>query len=97
VPDAPERDEAKRIARMQGCDFAALIFSIAGTWLALGFVLREALPLAGNGRVRLTLEISAAAAGIFATAALIAVLGHLRRNRAALYREDLSHRPKRHE
>jgi hypothetical protein len=97
VPDAPERHGEKRIARMQGCDAAALILSIAGTWLALGFVLREALPLAGNTRVRLTLEISAAAAGIFATAALIAVLGHLRRNCAALYREDLLHRAKRDE
>ena len=92
MPDAPERDEERRIARMQRWDFAALVLSIAGTWLALGFVLREALPLAGNARVRLALEICAAAAGIFATAALIAVLGHLRRNRVALYHEDRSHR-----
>ena len=97
MPDAPERDKEKRIARMQGCDVAALVLSIAGAWLALGFVLREALPLAGSARVRLTLEISAASAAIFVTAALLAVLGHLRRNRAALYREDLSHRAKRDE
>ena len=97
MPDASERDEIRRIARMQGFDIAALVVSIAGTWLALGFVLRAALPLAGNARVRLTLEVSAAAAGIFATAALTAVLAHLRRNRAALYLEDLSHRTKRHE
>jgi len=97
LPDAPENALEKRIARMYRQDTAIVILSVAAIWSALGCVLRAALPLADDARVKLILEVSAVAVGVFATAALIAVLAHLRRNRAALYHEDLAHLKDRHE
>lgn len=88
---AAEDSVEKRTARMYLQDTATLIISVLVMWSALGCVLCAALPLTDDARVRIFLEVSAAAVGIFATAALLAVLAHLRRNRDALYREDLAH------
>jgi hypothetical protein len=82
----------KRIARMYISDTVIIILSITATWIVLAFVLHEVLPLAGNTNIRLIIEISAVAVAVCATGAFIALLGHLRRNRATLYREDLAHR-----
>ena len=76
---------------MYGRDVGTIVIVMAATWAVLALVLHECLPLADSQRVKLILDLSAAAVGVAATAALIALLVHLRRNRGTLYREDLDH------
>jgi hypothetical protein len=80
-----------RISRMYLLDCVIIIVSLAATWAALLFVLREALSLAVDPAVKRTILVAAAAAGVASTAALVAVLVHLKGNRRALYSEDLVH------
>ncbi len=97
MADAPESVEEKRVAGMYRQDCGIIILSVVVVWSALACVLHAAAPLTDDARVKLILVASAVAVGVFATAALTAVLAHLRRNRSALYREDLAHLKDRHE
>jgi hypothetical protein len=81
-----------RLTRPYIRDSLVILLSIMAMWGVLSFVLREVLRLTGDIRVKLVLVISAVAAGVFATGAFIALFGHLRRNRAALYGADAGQR-----
>jgi len=72
-------------------DCATILGFLVLTWSVLVFVLREASNLSSSVVVKIIMEVSAGLAGVFATAALVAVLVHLKKNRESLYREDLSH------
>jgi hypothetical protein len=78
----------KQAARAYAGDRAVIVICLVLTWLVLAFVLREVLGIADEAGTRAALAVSAAAAAVFCTSALAAVLTHLRRNRESLYRED---------
>jgi len=73
-------------------DSLVILAVVASVWATLAFVVVEALPLATRPSLRVALLSSGGAVGAFATAALVALLVHLGRNRDELYAEDLRHR-----
>jgi hypothetical protein len=87
----PDFSNDPRIPRMYFLDSFIIVVSLVVTWVTLLFVLREAIPLAADPVVKQIMVVAAAAAGIASTAALVAVLVHLRGHRQALYSEDLAH------
>jgi hypothetical protein len=74
-----------RARRMYFVDGAVIWISLVAMWAVLGFTLRHVLPLTDDQLARGVICGAAALAGVFATSALIALLLHLRRERASLY------------
>ncbi len=71
-------------------DALVIWIALAALWVVLAFTLRLVLDLAGDGSTRVLLVGAAGLVGVFATAALIAVLLHLRRDGATLYNDSAS-------
>lgn len=90
---------------MHRTDIGVILVFSALLWAVLGFTLKEVLGLVdslggealklGDGvnpaAVKAIIIVSALVAGAFATAAMVAVLVQLHRNRDSLYCEDISH------
>ena len=81
----------RRTHSMYATDAAVIWTALAVMWVVLAFTLRQVLPLASGVPTRVVMVASAVLAGVFTTSALMAVLAHLARHRAALYAEDVSH------
>jgi len=69
-------------------DTAVILGSLLLFFMVLVFTVHNVIPLSDDWRVRAVVISSAVLAGVFAAAALIALVLHLRRHRDSLYRED---------
>lgn len=83
-----EFDEVK-IGKMYRQDTGLVVICIIFVWLVLGFVLINVSSLAANELIRDVTLGAGTMVGIFVTSALIAVLVHLKKNRVAIYSEEL--------
>lgn len=83
-----ELDEIK-MDKMYRQDTGLVVVFIIFVWLILGFVLISVSSLAPNDLIRNAILVAGSTAGIFVTSALIAVLAHLKKNRAGIYSEEL--------
>lgn len=81
--------EDKRIIRMYQFDRFIVLMFVVLMWLTLTFVFFQVANLSSDNAVRVLAFISGAAAGAFGTAALVAVLVHLKKNFEVLYTEDI--------
>jgi NADH:ubiquinone oxidoreductase subunit K len=80
----------RMMKKMYRIDLVAIIFSILMLWSVAIFVFtRSSSIFQISGSVLAVTMLIGAAAAVFATAALVAVWAHLRRNYGSLYREDL--------
>jgi len=80
---------AAKVDRMYRQDTGLVVIFIVLVWLALGFVLISISSLASNDLVRDVTLGAGSLAGIFVTSALIAVLVHLKKNKAEIYKDEL--------
>lgn len=83
-----EFDEVK-IGKMYRQDTGLVVICIIFVWLVLGFVLINVSSLAANELIRDVTLGAGTMVGIFVTSSLIAVLVHLKKNRVAIYSEEL--------
>ena len=81
--------EVSRINKLYRQDRGLVFVFILFVWAVLGFVLKNVLSLAMNDLTRNVALVAGLLAGIFVTSALVAVLAHLKKNRIALYSEEL--------
>jgi len=81
--------EVSRINKLYRQDRGLVFVFILFVWAVLGFVLKNVLSLAMNDLIRNVALVAGLLAGIFVTSALVAVLAHLKKNRIALYSEEL--------
>ena len=82
-----------RLPKSYLVDCVTIIVFMVLHLLVLALVLREVLRLSPRLDVTIAIVGAAAAVGIFATAALLAVLIHLRRHRESLYQTGAPDRP----
>ncbi len=78
-----------RIKKMYSQDCGVLLIAMIALWSVLAYVSIMVSSLAPNYTVRTMVFLVAAVAGSFTTAALFAVLAHLRKNRIQLYTEEI--------
>ena len=81
--------DVSRINKLYRQDRGLVFVFILFVWAVLGFVLKNVLSLAMNDLIRNVALVAGLLAGIFVTSALVAVLAHLKKNRIALYSEEL--------
>ena len=81
--------EVSKINKLYRQDRGLVFVFILFVWAVLGFVLKNVLSLAMNDLIRNVALVAGLLAGIFVTSALVAVLAHLKKNRIALYSEEL--------
>ena len=81
--------EEVKIGKMYRQDTGLVVISIIFVWLVLGFVLINVSSLAANELIRDETLGAGTMVGIFVTSSLIAVLVHLKKNRVAIYSEEL--------
>ncbi|KJR44354.1 hypothetical protein UF75_5267 [Desulfosporosinus sp. I2] len=81
--------DVSRINKLYKQDRGLVFVFILFVWAVLGFVLKNVLSLAMNDLIRNVALVAGLLAGIFVTSALVAVLAHLKKNRIALYSEEL--------
>lgn len=79
----------KAIRRLFSVDYLVIATFIGFMWCVLAFVLYQVLTLVSSGSIMMLSVLSAITVGTFSTASLLAVIGHLKRNRAVIYREDV--------
>lgn len=85
------RSRESRIERMhQGDRRGALAFVIT-LWVAVLFTLFTIWPLVGVGAIRTVLTVAAGLVLAFNTAAIVAMLGHYRDDKAFIYGLDIMH------
>lgn len=77
------------IRRLFSIDYVVIAGFVGFMWCVLAFVLYQVLTLVSTMGVAILTIIAAIAVGTFSTASLLAVLGHLRRNKTSIYREDI--------
>lgn len=80
----------KRVSKMCRNDRSMIVFWIFFMWIILGAVYWQVNSLAETPTVRVVALIAGVLVGLFNTAALLAVSGHLKRRKDILYAEDLS-------
>lgn len=81
--------EVLKINKLYRQDRGLVFVFILFVWAVLGFVLKNVFSLAMNDLIRNVALGAGLLAGIFVTSALVAVLAHLKKNRIALYSEEL--------
>jgi len=79
----------KKIGRLFFIDCTVLLFSLVAIWAMVIFTMTEVSEIAPSKIVQNLLDGSALLVCFFATASLAAVYGHIKRNRNAIYREDI--------
>lgn len=84
-----EFDEQK-INKMYRKDTRLVIIFIVFVWIVLGYVLVSVSDIAPNSGIRNVAIGAGGIAIISVTSALIAVLSHLKKNRIAVYSEELN-------
>jgi len=80
-----------RISRMSRNDRGVILFWIVAMWVILAAVYMQVSALAENPSVRVMALLAGVLVGLFNTAALIAVSGHLKHKKNQLYSEDIFH------
>jgi len=83
-----EFDSAK-MNQLYRQDTGLVVIFIIFVWLVLGFVLISVSNLAPSALIRNVMLVAGSLAVIFVTGSLIAVLAHLKKNRAGIYSEEL--------
>lgn len=81
--------DGSKIDKLYKQDTRLVFVFILFVWSVLGFVLVNVSSLAESDLIRNVALLSGIVAGIFVTSALVAVLVHLKKNRHALYSEEL--------
>lgn len=81
--------DGEKINKLYRQDTGLIFVFILFVWVVLGFVLLNVTSLAVSDLIRNVALIAGVVAGIFVTSALVAVLVHLKKNRIALYNEEL--------
>ena len=71
---------------------AVVLAFLVLTWCVLIFTVYKIIALASTVAIKAVIVISAGSVIVFATAALIAVMLHLRKRKESIYREDIAHR-----
>ena len=66
-------------------DSAVIVIFLFFTWVTILYVLVQALPLATGGAITLSIIAAAVVTCLFASAALIAVILHIWKNKTDLY------------
>lgn len=79
-----------RVTKMCRNDRGMVIFWIVFMWIILAAVYLQVNTIAETLTVRVIASIAGVLVGLFNTAALLAVAGHLKRRKNVLYTEDLS-------
>lgn len=81
--------DGSKINKLYRQDTGLVFVFILFVWVVLGFVLMSVSSLAVSDLIRNVALVAGVVAGIFVTSALVAVLVHLKKNRIALYSEEL--------
>ncbi len=80
-----------RISKMSRNDRGIIVFWIIFMWIILASVYMQVSALADKPEIRIVALVVGILVGTFNTAALIAVLGHLKHKKNQLYAEDIYH------
>lgn len=78
-----------KIIKLYSKDIMAVTAFITFFWIVLIFSITQIYQILSISGLRITIVISGAVVGIMGTASSIAVLKHLKKNRDALYKEEL--------
>lgn len=78
-----------KIIKLYAKDIMAVTAFITFFWIVLIFSITQIYQILSISGLRITIVISGAVVGIMGTASSIAVLKHLKKNRDALYKEEL--------
>ena len=78
-----------RIKKMYVMDCITIVGFMAALWVVVWGVLFQVLPIVGNMTERVVIVSAGIGATLFSTAALSAVLIHLKNKKGELYREDI--------
>ena len=81
--------EGPKINKLYRQDTWLVFVFILFVWVVLGLVLVNVTSLAVNDVIRNVALFVGVVAGFFVTSALVAVLVHLKKNRIALYSEEI--------
>lgn len=81
--------DRSKIDKLYRQDTGLVFIFILFVWVVLGFVLMSVSSLEISDLIRHVALVAGVLAGIFVTSALVAVLVHLKKNRLALYSEEL--------
>ncbi|HBW37637.1 MAG: hypothetical protein VR66_27770 [Peptococcaceae bacterium BRH_c23] len=81
--------DGSKINKLYRQDTGLVFVFILFVWVVLGFVLMSVARLAVSDLIRNVALVAGVVAGIFVTSSLVAVLVHLKKNRIALYSEEL--------
>lgn len=80
----------KKIEKMYSQDCAVIFLFMVVLWTILIYVLMQINDIVANQSVRVLIFFIGIIAGTFATAALIAVVTHLGKNRTQIYTEEIT-------
>lgn len=83
--------DESRITKMCRNDRGVITFWIFFMWIILAAVYMQVSTLTGSSTVRIVALIAGGLVGLFNTAALLAVSGHLKHRKNHLYAEDIFH------
>lgn len=89
-----EFDRAK-IRKMHWRDMGLILVFLVFSWWVLGYIIVEVGIIASSNQIREVALTAGLIALIFVTSSLMAVLVHLKKNRDALYCEELLHAARR--
>lgn len=81
--------DGSKVDKLYRQDKGLVFVFILFVWVVLGFVLMSVTSLKVSDLIRHVAEVAGVLAGVFVTSALAAVLVHLKKNRLALYSEEL--------
>ncbi len=79
-----------KIKKLFRQDIAAILFMLAALWTVLIYAMTQIIKIAPDPANGIAISMIGVVAGLFATASMIAVLVHLRKNKNKLYSEEIN-------
>ena len=88
------KDLDKRVEDMYRLDCIIIAIAVVALWSILSYVILQVSRLSQNGLIGLIIASIGIIACIFVTASSKAVLSHLKKNKKAIYPEDIAYTKK---
>lgn len=79
-----------KIKKLFRQDIAAILFMLAALWIVLIYAMTQIMQITTDPATGIAISMIGVVAGSFATASLMAVLVHLRKNKNKLYSEEIN-------
>jgi len=79
-----------KIQKMYLIDCITIIGFMVALWIIVCGVILQVLPLSSNSTIKMVIALTGTVVVLSSTAALIAVLNHLKNKKIELYKEDIT-------